>query len=130
VLVAPWSPAEDIPQFSVPEATFAAAAHTVFDDVEGRIGGSADVDLAREILKSGYDWRLESSADAMRNLPLLILLARHDSADDRAGELISLLQKAHAPQVATALVDTDHAFSDHRIAMQRAVLAWLHRRGR
>ncbi len=129
VLLAPWSPAGDIPQFSVPAGKFAAAAHAAFDDVEGRLGGYTDVDLAREILQSGYDWRLESSADAIRNLPLLILTARHDSADDQADALISQLQQEHAPKVATTLMDTDHAFSDHRIALQQAVLGWLRRRG-
>ncbi len=65
-LIAPWSPAEDIPQFQVPEAQFAAAAHTAFDDVDGRLGGDAAPDIAKEILQPGKDWRLESTAPALR----------------------------------------------------------------
>jgi uncharacterized protein len=129
VLIAPWSPAEDIPQFRVPEAKFAAAAHAAFDDVEGRLGGYTDVDIAKEILNSGNDWRLESSAAGIRNLPLLILVAKYDSSDDQAGALISALEKVHAPNLSTVQMDTDHIFSDHRIALQQAVLYWLRNRG-
>lgn len=64
VLLAPWNPAQDIPLFTVPPEKFAAAAHSIFDDDEGRMGGYTDVDMAKEILAPGYDWRLETSAEA------------------------------------------------------------------
>lgn len=130
VLIAPWSPAVDVPTFTVPQDQFAAAAHSVFDDVEGRMGGYADVDMAKEILAPGYDWHLESSAAAIQNLQLLILVAKHDSADDQAIALIPALKDLHAPNVTTISMDTDHAFSDHRIALESAILDWLRRRVR
>ena|SRR5215472_933852 len=69
VLIAPWNPAQDIPIFTVAPTDFAAAAHSVFNDAEGRMGGYADVDMAREILAPGYDWHLESSAVAIKKTP-------------------------------------------------------------
>lgn len=125
VLIAPWSPAQDVAALSVPAANFAAAAHTAFDDVEGRLGGDTDIDLAKEILASRNDWRLESSAAGIKDVPLLVLVAKYDSADDQAGELIAALKAAHAVDTTTVEMDTDHAFSDHRIALESAVLQWL-----
>ncbi len=128
VLIAPWSPAQDVASLSVPPSDFAAAAHKAFDDVEGRLGEATDIDLAKEVLAPGHDWRLESSASAIKNLPLLIVVAKYDSADDQAKELISVLKAAHAVKTTTIQMDTDHPFSDHRIALESAVMQWLHER--
>ena len=40
VLIAPWSPAADVPFLQVAPEKFAATAHRAFDDVEGRLGGT------------------------------------------------------------------------------------------
>jgi alpha/beta superfamily hydrolase len=125
ILIAPWSPAMDKATLTVPEAQFAATAHSIFDDVEGRMGGYSDVDMAKEILAPGYDWNLESGAAALKDFHLLIIVAKHDSADDQANGLIVALKELHAPNATTMWMDTDHAFSDHRIALQAAVLEWL-----
>jgi uncharacterized protein len=124
-LIAPWSPAADTRQFQVPEAQFAVAAHAAFDDVDGRLGGYSAVDIAKDILQPGKDWRLESTAPAFRNLPMLVLVAKHDSPDDQASALIAALRKAGAPSLMVAVMNTDHAFSDYRIAMQQVVLDWI-----
>lgn len=130
VLIAPWSPAQDVAALSVPQANFAAAAHTAFDDVEGRLGGDTDIDLAKEILAGGYDWRLERSAAAMKDMPLLVLVAKFDSADDQANELLAALKAAQATYATNIQMETDHPFSDHRIALESAVLEWLEKRSR
>jgi len=128
VLLAPWNPAQDIPLFTVPPEKFAAAAHSIFDDDEGRMGGYTDVDMAKEILAPGYDWRLETSAEAIKNLPILIVSAKYDSPDDQGTELITALRQVHAADVKTVSMDTDHPFTDHRIALEKEILDWLQRR--
>lgn len=128
VLIAPWNPAQDIAIFTVAPADFPRAAHRVFDDAEGRLGGYTDVEMAKEILAPGYDWHLESSAPAIKNLPLLVLVAKYDSADDQANSLIQQLKELRAPDATTLSMDTDHAFSDHRIALEGAILEWLEKR--
>ena len=128
VLIAPWDPAQDIPIFSVRPEKFAAAAHSVFDDVDGRMGGYTDVDMAKEILAPGYDWRLESSAAGIAKLRLLIIQAKYDTADDEGTELIAGLRGLHPPDLTVMSMDTDHAFSDHRIVLETAILKWLEKR--
>jgi uncharacterized protein len=127
VLLAPWNPAQDIPLLTVPPEGFPAAAHRAFDDDEGRMGGYTDVDMAREILAPGYDWRLEDSAGAIRHLPILIVSARDDTPDDQGTELIAALQRARATDVKAVSMDTDHVFSDHRIALEGEILDWVRR---
>lgn len=128
VFIAPWNPSQDRAALSVPPAEFATAAHNAFDDVEGRLGGDRDIDLAKEILSTGFDWHLESSAAAIKNLPILIVVAKQDSPDDQANELTAALKTAHAQNLATVELDTDHAFSDHRIALESETLRWLQSR--
>jgi alpha/beta superfamily hydrolase len=128
VLIAPWNPAQDIPIFTVAPANFAAAAHSIFDDDEGRMGGYTDVDMAREILAPGYDWHLESSTNTIKKTPLLIVTAKHDSPDVEATELIAALNRVHASDLTTISMDTDHPFSDHRITLETTILNWLEAR--
>ena len=125
VLIAPWSPALNVQALSVSRNELPATARRMFDDVDGRLGDETALDLAREILSSGVDWRLESSARALARRPLLIVLARHDTEDDQAAPLIHALKQRHAANVTTVWMDTDHPFSDHRIALETQTLGWL-----
>lgn len=128
VLLAPWNPAKAIPILTVPAEKFAMTAHSVFDDVDGRLGGYAAEDLAKEVLAPGYDWHPESSAPGLKNLPLLIVGAKHDTPDDQGTELAAELEKLHASDVTRRSLDSDHPFSDHRIALENTVLGWLQKR--
>jgi alpha/beta superfamily hydrolase len=92
------------------------------------MGGYADVDMAKEILAPGYDWRLETSAEGIKNLPILIVNAKYDTPDDQGTELVAALRHLHAADVTTITMDTDHPFSDHRIALQKEILSWLQQR--
>jgi pimeloyl-ACP methyl ester carboxylesterase len=125
VLLAPWNPAQDISMFNVPPAKFAAAAHSIFDDDEGRMGGYTDIDMAKEILAPGYDWRLETSAERIKNVPILLLSAKYDTPDCQGTELVAALGRLHPADVTTISMDTDHPFSDHRIALEKEILNWL-----
>jgi hypothetical protein len=109
----------------VPPEKFAAAAHSIFDDDEGRMGGYTDIDMAKEILAPGYDWRLETSAERIKNVPILLLSAKYDTPDCQGTELVAALGRLHPADVTTISMDTDHAFSDHRIALEKEILNWL-----
>ena len=45
--------------------------------------------------------------------------------DDKAIGLLSALEHEHAEHVTAEVMDTDHGFNDHRIALQAAVVRWL-----
>jgi pimeloyl-ACP methyl ester carboxylesterase len=128
-LIAPWDINDDLPALTVPQAEFAATAAKMFNDVYGRLGPVTSLDIAKEILADGKDWRLGSSANAIATRPILIVTASHDDADDKAGNLVQVLALARAQKVKTVELDSDHAFSDHRIALQAEVLNWLKQNG-
>jgi pimeloyl-ACP methyl ester carboxylesterase len=128
VLLAPWDPAETIAQFSVPPKELPVAAHQVFDDVDGRLGGVRDVDLAQELLATGYDWHLEKQADGLDNMPILMVTATDDSNDDKGETLRAALAKKSGSNFTTLQMTTDHPFSDHRIALEATVTRWLKER--
>jgi hypothetical protein len=39
--------------------------------------------------------------------------------------LIRALEQRRAAHVKTVWMDTDHSFSDHRIALEKEILSWL-----
>ncbi|HVZ30657.1 MAG TPA: alpha/beta fold hydrolase [Asticcacaulis sp.] len=124
-LIAPWDISDDLGMLTVPQADFAKTAAKAFNDVDGRLGTVTSLDIAKEILADGHDWKLASSAQAIANRPILIVTATHDDSDDKAGHLIQTLAPAQTARLKTTELDSDHAFSDHRIALQVAVLTWL-----
>jgi pimeloyl-ACP methyl ester carboxylesterase len=124
-LIAPWDINDDLPALTVPQADFPKTAANMFNDVDGRLGAVTSLDIAKEILADGHDWRLGSSAGAIAARPILIVTATHDDNDDKAGSFIQVLSLARAGKLKTVEIDSDHAFSDHRIALQAEVLNWL-----
>jgi pimeloyl-ACP methyl ester carboxylesterase len=124
VLLAPWDPSETIGPFRSAQ-DLPSVAHQAFDDVDGRLGGVRDIDLARELLAPGFDWRLASHVEALKNLPLLLVTATDDTQDDQGEALSAGLKKVAATKVTASRMTTDHPFSDHRIALQALVSRWL-----
>jgi hypothetical protein len=51
--------------------------------------------------------------------------ATHDDPDDQAIGLLVALKKQPNALMTKAVMETDHPFNDHRIALEIAVLHWL-----
>lgn len=105
-------------------------AHAMFgDDLLPLRGTSADA-LFEEMRAAGAAWRLADLAPALADRPVLTLAAgldtvaptalHHDPVvESYAGHPVRLFEHAVFP--------TDHAFSDHRMALARAVITFLDR---
>jgi hypothetical protein len=76
------------------------------------MGGYTDIDMAKEILAPGYDWRLETSAERIKNVPILLLSAKYDTPDCQGTELVAALGRLHPADVTT-------------ISMEKEILNWL-----
>jgi hypothetical protein len=96
-----------------------------FDDVDGRLRGATARSLIDEVMREGTRFDLTQLAPRLTGRKLLILTAARDDDDDKAMGLLTALEQAHAAHVTTQVVDTDHAFNDHRIELQAAVVRWL-----
>lgn len=80
--------------------------------------------MAAELEAHAPQWRFDRSYDRIDHAPVLVITAndRYVPSDDA---LVNAL-RAHRGQSVTALhIDTDHVYSDHRIALQAALIGWL-----
>jgi acetyl esterase/lipase len=91
-------------------------------DVGPLTGTSAEA-LLEEAKENAAAWDLVRRAPLWNSRPLLIVEADDFLRDDDAAVAAALRQvRAHMTEIH---LPTDHSFSDHRIALQIAVLAWL-----
>jgi dipeptidyl aminopeptidase/acylaminoacyl peptidase len=97
-------------------------------DSLGPLKGTAAGTLVREVKERGSDWDLEDRAQKLADRPLLILAGSRDAEVPPARHhipLIDALRKSGATRLTEMVWDTDHAFSDHRMALARATIDWL-----
>lgn len=95
-----------------------------FDDLGHSLAGADPESLTAEIEHAPADWDLLTTAPRLAKLPVLSVwagrgikaqnVALADAIDDHAGH-----------RLATAEFPTDHAFSDHRIALAKSIVGWL-----
>jgi len=95
-----------------------------FKNASPRLAGTSAEGLRREANDHSAKWNYVTYANALKNRPLLIIEAKDgNTADNQA--LAEAVRKAGDGHVTEKLMDTDHVFSDHRIALQAAVIEWL-----
>lgn len=100
-----------------------AALAFVLDDRES-IAETSTEDLADEMMAHIDDWQMAAQAAQLRDRRLLVLYS-HDAFHSHALSLIEALKTAKSKGLMAAYTATDHAWSDHRIALQAQVINWL-----
>ncbi len=95
-----------------------------FTTASPRLAGTTPEGLRAEATSHAAEWRYADYAEALKNRPALILEAKDgNTADNKA--MAEALRKAGDTQVVEKYMETDHSFSDHRIALEAAILEWL-----
>jgi pimeloyl-ACP methyl ester carboxylesterase len=85
----------------------------------------ADIDaLADELAAHAAQWAFPALVPPLKDRRLLILYS-HDGLQAEALSLIDPLKAARSKGLTAAYTATDHAWSDHRIALQAQVINWL-----
>ena len=94
------------------------------DDFGNSLHGASPESTADEILGRGRNWDLVAVAPRLARIPILTVTALHGGA---AGNrpVTAALRKAGNRRVTAVEMDTDHPFSDHRIALASTVIRWL-----
>jgi pimeloyl-ACP methyl ester carboxylesterase len=93
------------------------------DYMDGLAGCTPD-GLATEVLRHASSWNLAAAAPRLRALPVLIV----NSDDGYASESEALADEIGQQSRLTPTrvhIKTDHAYSDHRIALETVVIEWL-----
>ena len=86
-----------------------------------RVDGSGAT-LVAEMKANADRWDLTAHARALSNRPVLLVAAALRTDHDG---LVDALNRAGARRVTALTWDTDHSFSDRRIALARTVVDWL-----
>jgi pimeloyl-ACP methyl ester carboxylesterase len=100
-----------------------AALSFILDDRESIAETDNDA-LADEMMAHADDWKMAALAPQLTDRRLLVLYS-HDAYQAHALSLIESLKAAKSKSFTAAYTATDHAWSDHRIALQAQVLNWL-----
>jgi pimeloyl-ACP methyl ester carboxylesterase len=94
------------------------------DDLGNSLVGADPETLTSEIERGGESWDLVTLAPKLAERRVLTVWADRGLAGSNQA-LAEALRNAGAKQLSTQHFPTDHAFSDHRIALSRTVVAWL-----
>lgn len=125
-LLAPWDISADERAWAqLPPGRRESVGVASFFDVNGRLSGATARSIFHEVMKDGAGMDLTRCAPGLRDRHLLIVTATRDSEADHATGLLAALNEGHAQHLTAALMDTDHGFNDHRIALESVILRWL-----
>ena len=96
----------------------------MFPSAASRLAGATPAGLQAEAEENAAKWNYLDYAEALKTRPVLIVES-HDRNLSFNKEMKEALQKAGNTRVTETYMETDHSYSDHRIALQVAVLNWL-----
>ena len=88
------------------------------------VRGATAAKLFVEAERHAKDWDYVQWADSLRTRPVLLLEADDQNHADMEALTAALRQK-NAVALTHVAVQTDHSFSDHRVALQTIVIEWL-----
>jgi len=95
-----------------------------WNDNASRLVGTTAQQLVQEADSDPAKWNYMNCVSLLKNRPVLVLEADDRNTSDNQ-ELASRLRQAGDSEVTEIHMHTDHPFSDHRIAMQAAIVNWL-----
>jgi uncharacterized protein len=94
-----------------------------FDDFGNSLHGGTPASVADEVIAKRSQWDLVAAAARIGRTPVLTINAKY-GIGARNQPVTEALRKAGA-RVTAVMIDSDHSFSDHRIALSKAVVGWL-----
>jgi len=85
------------------------------------LAGCTPESLSRELLANAAAWNIPDLAPKLAKRPLLVITS-DDGLAPASDELVANLRRLGDTQVKAVHMATDHAYSDHRIALEQEVL--------
>ena len=95
----------------------------LIDDRE-TIAETGNDTLADEMLAHTEDWKMAALAPRLKDRRLLVLYSK-DGLETHALSLVDALKGLKSRNLTANYTATDHAWSDHRIALEAQVINWL-----
>jgi len=88
------------------------------------LAGCTPESLANEVIANADAWNVPNLAPALASRPVLVITS-DDGLALSNDAFTAAIHNAGGKQITTLHLPTDHSYSDHRIALQTAVLAFL-----
>jgi uncharacterized protein len=101
----------------------ARAVAVMADDMETLSGVTAE-SMADEVQAHAKEFLVAGTADGLARIPVLALTA-NDHLASQTDALVAAIKQKGGTKVTALHMDTDHGWSDHRIALESAVITWL-----
>jgi pimeloyl-ACP methyl ester carboxylesterase len=99
------------------------AAHLASEGM-APLAGTTPESLANELITNAAKWNFVSLAPNLATRPILVLTS-DDGLAPANDAFVEALRKAGNQQVQEIHIATDHAYSDHRIALEKDILDYL-----
>ena len=93
------------------------------DDMESLAGVTAE-SMASEVKERSKEFVMENSAAGLAQTPLLAITS-NDGLAPQTDALVKAIEGKGGHKVTVLHMATDHSYSDHRIALESAVMNWL-----
>ena len=94
------------------------------DEGMAPLAGVTPQSLAEEIIANADIWNVPNLAPKLATRPILVITS-DDGLVPSNDAFVAALNKSGATHVTSLHLTTDHAYSDHRIALQQAILDFL-----
>ena len=105
-------------------AGMAAIAKGLADEGMAPLAGCTPDGLAHELAAHAADWAFLSKVDALKDRTALVVTS-DDGLAPANDAFVDALRHAGDRHVASLHLPTDHSYSDQRLELSKAVLAWL-----
>lgn len=92
-------------------------------NMESLAGVTAE-QMADELIAHAAGWGFDDAAPRLARMPLLVMTS-DDGLAPHSQRLLSQVRAAGNQNAVAIHMDTDHGWSDHRIALQNEVIGWL-----
>ena len=122
VLIDAWDIGKEKGQITSPSARKAVIAGMAPDTLP--LAGTSATLLVKEIETDAAQLNLEALSARIAGRPLLLIGAEHAGAPTTR-KLAAAAKAAQAAALTETYMDTDHSFSDARIALEAEVIRWL-----
>ena len=119
-LIAAWDVGRDGP---IMAKLSKAKLDAAFSDLPGRVVGATAQSLVAEAAAHAKDWTLDTFAPGLAQRKVLIVTVHDDGRE--SGQKLATNLKGRGAVVTAVDIDTDHPFSDSRIALETAAIRWL-----
>jgi pimeloyl-ACP methyl ester carboxylesterase len=123
VMISAWDIGAQGPHFRDPAARKKMAAGEFGENVIPLAGTTADA-LMQEAAANASRWDFVDYTPELKNRPVLILTANDGLTQDNL-RLAKALRAAGDKDVSDIHMETDHSYSDRRIALESAIVTWL-----